>query len=111
VRRKKRFLKKARKNFLIPPAFERPQFGRSTAGGIKSFLVTFFQKSNFFPIFLAGIGWSGLEPAHSVSGHMSRTWCAMPLALNLTCPEHVKAIAAQGKCHITQLGQAYGLLS
>jgi hypothetical protein len=31
---------------LTPPAFERPQFGRSKAWKIKSFLVTFFQKSN-----------------------------------------------------------------
>jgi hypothetical protein len=43
-KRKQRFLKKARKNFLSPPAFERPNCGHSKAGGIKSFLVTFFKK-------------------------------------------------------------------
>jgi len=38
------FEKKLRKKLLIPPAFERPQFGRSKAGGIKSFLLLFFKK-------------------------------------------------------------------
>jgi len=47
---KERFLKKARKNFSLPPAFERPQYGRSKAGGIKSFFgYFFFKKSNCLP--------------------------------------------------------------
>jgi hypothetical protein len=36
------FEKKLRKKLLISPAFERPNCGRSKAGEIKSFLVTFF---------------------------------------------------------------------
>jgi hypothetical protein len=40
------FLKKRSKKLLFPPAVERPNCGLSKAGGSKSFLVTFFQKSN-----------------------------------------------------------------
>jgi hypothetical protein len=42
------FEKKLRKKLLKSPAFERPQYGRAKAGDNKSFLVTFFQKSNRF---------------------------------------------------------------
>jgi hypothetical protein len=42
------FLKKRSKKLLLPTALERPDFGRSKAVGNKSFLVTFFQKSNCF---------------------------------------------------------------
>jgi hypothetical protein len=40
------FEKKLRKKLLIPPAFERPNCGRSKAGGNKSFLVLFFKKEH-----------------------------------------------------------------
>jgi hypothetical protein len=40
------FLKKSRKKLLLITASERPQYGRSNAAVSKSFLVTFFQKSN-----------------------------------------------------------------
>jgi len=42
------FAKKEAKKLLITAAFEGPNCGRSKAGVNKSFLVTFFQKSNFF---------------------------------------------------------------
>jgi hypothetical protein len=42
------FEKKLGKKLLLPAAFERPYRGRSKAAGNKSFLVTFFQKSNGF---------------------------------------------------------------
>jgi hypothetical protein len=45
-RKKAALFEKSAPKLLSPPAFERPQFGRSKAGEIKSFLVTFFQKSN-----------------------------------------------------------------
>jgi hypothetical protein len=42
------FAKKEAKKLLLTAAFEWPQFGRSKAGGIKSFLVTFFKKVTAF---------------------------------------------------------------
>jgi hypothetical protein len=42
------FAKKEAKKLLLITAFEWPQFGRSKAGGIKSFLVTFFKKVTSF---------------------------------------------------------------
>jgi hypothetical protein len=42
------FAKKEAKKLSSPAAFEGPNCGRSKAGVNKSFLVTFFQKSNFF---------------------------------------------------------------
>jgi hypothetical protein len=36
---------------LIPPAFERPNCGRSKAGGIKSFFGSFFSKKELLPSF------------------------------------------------------------
>jgi len=43
------FLKKRSKKLFVTTAFERPQYGRSNAVGIKSFFgYFFFKKSNFF---------------------------------------------------------------
>jgi len=38
------FEKKVTKKTLIPPAFERPQYGRSTAGNNQKFFGYFFSK-------------------------------------------------------------------
>jgi hypothetical protein len=47
-RKQEALFEKSAQKLLRLPAFDRPQYGHSKAGGRKSFLVTFFRKSNFF---------------------------------------------------------------
>jgi hypothetical protein len=48
-RKKAALFEKSAQKLLRAEAFERPQFGRSKAVGIESFLVAFFQKKYLRP--------------------------------------------------------------